>query len=149
MLSVEQCKLQFIAENAGADGSVIVGKLLEGKKDTRLALMPKHTNMLTWSALACGPNKSCTSQRCKMPARWRSSNYSRGHGSRCPEDKPAAPMPDMGGMGGMGSMGGMENRTTRTSVKFNDTGAAFCGHFSRVTSDRFIGKRGAVLENRD
>ena len=62
-----QAPVRQIAENAGADGSVIVGKLLEAKI-LRLALMLKHTNMLTWLTLALWTQQKLYVQRCKMPA---------------------------------------------------------------------------------
>jgi len=101
-----QSPARQIADNAGADGAVIVGKLVEDKSDTNgyNAQTGKFENLI--KAGVIDPTKV---------VRFAIQNAASVAGllitteamvSELPEPKaPAGPAPDMGGMGGMGGMG--------------------------------------------
>ena len=103
-----QAPIRQIAENAGADGSVVVGKLLEGKnsKVGFDAQSGKYVDMVTSGIM--DPTKvvrTAMQDACSVGGLLITTE---AMVADAPEDKPAAgPMPDMGDMGGMGGMGGM------------------------------------------
>ena len=100
-----QAPVRQIAENAGADGSVIVGKLLEGK-NSKIgfdAQTHKYVDMVNSGIM--DPTKvvrTAMQDACSVGGLLITTE---AMVADAPEDKPAAPMPDMGGMGGMGGMG--------------------------------------------
>ena len=102
-----QAPVRQIAENAGADGSVIVGKLLEGK-NSKIgfdAQTHKYVDMVNSGIM--DPTKvvrTAMQDACSVGGLLITTE---AMVADAPEDKPAAPMPDMGGMGGMGGMGDM------------------------------------------
>ncbi|MEC7659915.1 MAG: chaperonin GroEL, partial [Pseudomonadota bacterium] len=96
-----QAPVRQIAENAGADGSVIVGKLLEGK-NSKIgfdAQTHKYVDMVNSGIM--DPTKvvrTAMQDACSVGGLLITTE---AMVADAPEDKPAAPMPDMGGMGGM------------------------------------------------
>ena len=106
-----QAPVRQIAENAGEDGSVIVGKLLEGK-NSKLgfdAQSGKYVDMINSGIM--DPTKvvrTALQDACSVGGLLITTE---AMVADAPEDKPAGGgMPDMGGMGGMGGMpdmGGM------------------------------------------
>ena len=102
-----QAPVRQIAENAGADGSVIVGKLLEGK-NSKIgfdAQTHKYVDMVNSGIM--DPTKvvrTAMQDACSVGGLLITTEAMVADAS---EDKPATPMPDMGGMGGIGGMGGM------------------------------------------
>ena len=101
-----QSPARNIAENAGAEGSVIVGKLLESKDDTEGydAVSGTFTDMI--KAGVIDPTKVVRSAMQNAASVAALLITTEAMVADKPEPKEAAPAaPDMGGMGGMGGMG--------------------------------------------
>jgi len=101
-----QAPARQIADNAGADGAVIVGKLVEDKSDTNgyNAQTGKFENLI--KAGVIDPTKVVRSAIQNAASVAGLLITTEAMVSELPEPKPAAPAaPDMGGMGGMGGMG--------------------------------------------
>jgi chaperonin GroEL len=101
-----QAPARQIADNAGADGAVIVGKLVEDKSDTNgyNAQTSKFENLI--KAGVIDPTKVVRSAIQNAASVAGLLITTEAMVSELPEPKPAAPAaPDMGGMGGMGGMG--------------------------------------------
>ena len=101
-----QAPARNIAENAGAEGSVIVGKLMEGKKDNEGydASTGHFTDMV--KAGVIDPTKVVRSSLQNAASVAGLLITTEAMVADQPEPKEAAPAaPDMGGMGGMGGMG--------------------------------------------
>ena len=101
-----QAPARNIAENAGAEGSVIVGKLMEGKKDDEGydAVSGTFTDMV--KAGVIDPTKVVRSSLQNAASVAGLLITTEAMVADQPEPKEAAPAaPDMGGMGGMGGMG--------------------------------------------
>ena len=94
-----------IANNAGADGSVIVGKLIEEGKPTigYDAQTGEFTDMI--KAGVIDPTKVVRSALQNAASVAGLLVTTEAMVAELDEPKPAAPAPDMGGMGGMGGMG--------------------------------------------
>ena len=94
-----------IANNAGADGSVIVGKLIEEDKPTigYDAQTGEFTDMI--KAGVIDPTKVVRSALQNAASVAGLLVTTEAMVAELDEPKPAAPAPDMGGMGGMGGMG--------------------------------------------
>ena len=101
-----QSPARNIAENAGAEGSVIVGKLLESKDDNEGydAVSGTFTDMI--KAGVIDPTKVVRSAMQNAASVAALLITTEAMVAEKPEPKEAAPAaPDMGGMGGMGGMG--------------------------------------------
>ena len=101
-----QSPARQIADNAGADGAVIVGKLVEDKSDTNgyNAQTGKFENLI--KAGVIDPTKVVRSAIQNAASVAGLLITTEAMVSELPEPKaPAGPAPDMGGMGGMGGMG--------------------------------------------
>ena len=101
-----QSPARNIAENAGAEGSVIVGKLLESKDDNEGydAVSSTFTDMI--KAGVIDPTKVVRSAMQNAASVAALLITTEAMVADKPEPKEAAPAaPDMGGMGGMGGMG--------------------------------------------
>ena len=101
-----QAPARNIAENAGAEGSVIVGKLMESKKDDEGydAVSGTFTDMV--KAGVIDPTKVVRSSLQNAASVAGLLITTEAMVADQPEPKEAAPAaPDMGGMGGMGGMG--------------------------------------------
>jgi chaperonin GroEL len=101
-----QAPARNIAENAGAEGSVIVGKLLEGKDDNTGydAKTGQFTDMI--KAGVIDPTKVVRSALQNAASVAGLLITTEAMVAEKPEPKEAMPAgPDMGGMGGMGGMG--------------------------------------------
>ena len=101
-----QAPARNIAENAGAEGSVIVGKLLESKDDNEGydAVSGTFTDMITAGVI--DPTKVVRSAMQNAASVAALLITTEAMVADKPEPKEAAPAaPDMGGMGGMGGMG--------------------------------------------
>ena len=101
-----QSPARNIAENAGAEGSVIVGKLLESKDDNEGydAVSGTFTDMI--KAGVIDPTKVVRSAMQNAASVAALLITTEAMVADKPEPKEAAPAaPDMGGMGGMGGMG--------------------------------------------
>ena len=101
-----QAPARNIAENAGAEGSVIVGKLLESKDDNEGydAVSGTFTDMI--KAGVIDPTKVVRSAMQNAASVAALLITTEAMVADKPESKEAAPAaPDMGGMGGMGGMG--------------------------------------------
>jgi chaperonin GroEL len=101
-----QAPARNIAENAGAEGSVIVGKLMESKDDNEGydAVSGTFTNMV--KAGVIDPTKVVRSSLQNAASVAALLITTEAMVADRPEPKDAAPAaPDMGGMGGMGGMG--------------------------------------------
>ena len=101
-----QAPARNIAENAGAEGSVIVGKLLESKDDNEGydAVSGTFTDMI--KAGVIDPTKVVRSAMQNAASVAALLITTEAMVADKPEPKEAAPAaPDMGGMGGMGGMG--------------------------------------------
>ena len=101
-----QSPARNIAENAGAEGSVIVGKLLEAKDDNEGydAVSGTFTDMI--KAGVIDPTKVVRSAMQNAASVAALLITTEAMVADKPEPKEAAPAaPDMGGMGGMGGMG--------------------------------------------
>ena len=101
-----QSPARNIAENAGAEGSVIVGKLLESKDDNEGydAVSGTFTDMI--KAGVIDPTKVVRSAMQNAASVAALLITTEAMVADKPEPKDAAPAaPDMGGMGGMGGMG--------------------------------------------
>jgi chaperonin GroEL len=101
-----QAPARQIADNAGADGAVIVGKLVEDKSDTNgyNAQTGKFENLI--KAGVIDPTKVVRSAIQNAASVAGLLITTEAMVSELPEPKaPAGPAPDMGGMGGMGGMG--------------------------------------------
>ena len=98
--------IRTIANNAGVDGSVIVGKLKEGKSSTEGydAQSDKFVDM--FKAGIIDPTKVVRTSLQNAASIAGVLITTEAMVADAPEDKPAAApaMPDMGGMGGMGGM---------------------------------------------
>ncbi|MEO1968758.1 MAG: chaperonin GroEL [Sphingomonadaceae bacterium] len=94
-----------IATNAGHDGAVVSGKLLD-QSDTSLgfnAATDTYENLVTAGVI--DPTKVVRTALQNAASVAGLLITTEAAISEVPEDKSAAPMPDMGGMGGMGGMG--------------------------------------------
>jgi chaperonin GroEL len=101
-----QAPARQIADNAGDDGAVIVGKLVEDKSDTNgyNAQTGKFENLI--KAGVIDPTKVVRSAIQNAASVAGLLITTEAMVSELPEPKaPAGPAPDMGGMGGMGGMG--------------------------------------------
>jgi chaperonin GroEL len=101
-----QAPARQIADNAGADGAVIVGKLVEDKSATNgyNAQSGKFEDLI--KAGVIDPTKVVRSAIQNAASVAGLLITTEAMVSELPEPKgPAAPAPDMGGMGGMGGMG--------------------------------------------
>ena len=101
-----QAPARQIADNAGADGAVIVGKLVEDKSDTNgyNAQTGKFENLI--KAGVIDPTKVVRSAIQNAASVAGLLITTEAMVSELPEPKASAgPAPDMGGMGGMGGMG--------------------------------------------
>ena len=101
-----QAPARQIADNAGADGAVIVGKLVEDKSATNgyNAQSGKFEDLI--KAGVIDPTKVVRSAVQNAASVAGLLITTEAMVSELPEPKaPAAPAPDMGGMGGMGGMG--------------------------------------------
>jgi chaperonin GroEL len=101
-----QAPARQIADNAGADGAVIVGKLVEDKSDTNgyNAQTGKFENLI--KAGVIDPTKVVRSAIQNAASVAGLLITTEAMVSELAEPKaPAGPAPDMGGMGGMGGMG--------------------------------------------
>ncbi|WAT17389.1 chaperonin GroEL [Aurantiacibacter sp. MUD11] len=100
-----QAPVRQIAENAGHDGAVISGKLLEGG-DEKLgfnAATDVYEDLV--AAGVIDPTKVVRTALQDAASVAALLITTEAAISEIPEDKPAPAMPDMGGMGGMGGMG--------------------------------------------
>ncbi len=100
-----QTPLRQIAENAGSDGAVVAGKLLEGK-DTNFgfnAQTGKYTNLI--KAGVIDPTKVVRTALQDAASIAGLLITTEAMVAEKPEKKDPMPAPDMGGMGGMGGMG--------------------------------------------
>ena len=101
--------LRQIAENSGMDGAVVAGKVRESKDSNwgYDAQANKYTNLV--SAGIIDPTKVVRAALQDAASVAGLLITTEAMVADAPEDKPAAPMPDMGGGmgGGMGGMGGM------------------------------------------
>jgi len=104
-----QAPVRQIAENAGVDGAVVSGKLLEGDDDTRGfdAQTEEYADMI--KAGIIDPTKVVRIALQDAASVAALLITTEAMVAEKPEDKPAPAMPDMSGMGGggMGGMGGM------------------------------------------
>ena len=101
-----QAPARNIAENAGAEGSVIVGKLMESSKENEGydAVSGTFTDMV--KAGVIDPTKVVRSSLQNAASVAALLITTEAMVADKPEPKEAAPAaPDMGGMGGMGGMG--------------------------------------------
>ena len=101
-----QAPARQIADNAGAEGAVIVGKLVEDKSDSNgyNAQTGKFENLI--KAGVIDPTKVVRSAVQNAASVAGLMITTEAMVSEMPEPKaPPAPAPDMGGMGGMGGMG--------------------------------------------
>ena len=101
-----QAPARQIADNAGAEGAVIVGKLVEDKSDSNgyNAQTGKFENLI--KAGVIDPTKVVRSAVQNAASVAGLMITTEAMVSELPEPKtPPAPAPDMGGMGGMGGMG--------------------------------------------
>mgnify|MGYP002624197984 CR=1 FL=1 len=101
-----QWPARLIVENAGADGAVIVGKLMESKeKDYGYAAQNGELNNLVEAGII-DPAKVVRTALQDAASVAGLLITTEAMIAEKPEEKPAAPAaPDMGGMGGMGGMG--------------------------------------------
>ena len=101
-----QAPVRQIAENAGVDGAVVAGKLLEGKGGSYGfdAQMEKYTDLV--KAGIVDPTKVVRTALQDAASIAGLLITTEAMVAEKPDDKPAAPAmpPDMGGMGGMGGM---------------------------------------------
>ena len=100
-----QTPLRQIAENAGSDGAVVAGKLLEGK-DANYgfdAQTGKYTNLI--KAGVIDPTKVVRTALQDAASIAGLLITTEAMVAEKPEKKDPMPAPDMGGMGGMGGMG--------------------------------------------
>jgi chaperonin GroEL len=100
-----QAPTRQIAENAGESGSVVVGKLLEGKSQTMgfNAQTGKFEDLV--KAGIIDPTKVVRTALQDAASVAGLLITTEAMVADKPEDRPAMPpMPDMGGMGGMGGM---------------------------------------------
>ncbi|MBM0170755.1 chaperonin GroEL [Altererythrobacter sp. C41] len=98
-----QAPIRQIAENAGHDGAVVAGKLIDGNDETLgfNAATDTYENLV--SAGVIDPTKVVRTALQDAASVAGLLITTEAAISEKPEDKPAAPaMPDMGGMGGMG-----------------------------------------------
>jgi chaperonin GroEL len=100
-----QAPARNIAENAGAEGSVVVGKLLEAKDDNTGfdAKTGEYTDMI--KAGVIDPTKVVRSALQNAASVAGLLITTEAMVAEKPEPKESMPAPDMGGMGGMGGMG--------------------------------------------
>ncbi|PZT90102.1 MAG: chaperonin GroEL [Citromicrobium sp.] len=100
-----QAPVRQIASNAGHDGAVVAGKLLEGKDDSLgfNAATDTYENLV--AAGVIDPTKVVRTALQNAASVAGLLITTEAAIVEKPEDKAAAPMPDMGGMGGMGGMG--------------------------------------------
>jgi len=100
-----QAPARNIAENAGAEGSVVVGKLLEAKDDNIGfdAKTGEYTDMI--KAGVIDPTKVVRSALQNAASVAGLLITTEAMVAEKPEPKEPMPAPDMGGMGGMGGMG--------------------------------------------
>ena len=102
-----QAPIRQIAENAGTEGSIVVGKLLE-QKDAKLGFDAQNAEYLDlMKAGIIDPVKVVRSALQNAASVAGLMITTEAIISELPEDKAAGGMPDMGAMGGMGGMGGM------------------------------------------
>ena len=98
--------MRQIAENAGVDGAVVAGKLLEGKGGAYgfAAQTEKYTDLV--KAGIVDPTKVVRTALQDASSIAGLLITTEAMVAEKPDDKPAAPAmpPDMGGMGGMGGM---------------------------------------------
>ena len=102
-----QAPIRQIATNAGVEGSVVVGKLLD-QKDTNFgydAQLAEYTNLL--KAGIIDPVKVVRNALQSAASIAGLMITTEAMVSEAPQDDKAPAMPDMGAMGGMGGMGGM------------------------------------------
>ena len=101
-----EAPVRQIAENAGVDGAVVAGKLLEGKGGSFGfdAQSEKYTDLV--KAGIVDPTKVVRTALQDAASISSLLITTEAMVAEKPEDKPAAPAmpPDMGGMGGMGGM---------------------------------------------
>src|SRR5690606_8066008 len=98
-----QAPVRQIAENAGFDGAVVAGKLIDGKDETLgfNASTDVYENLV--QAGVIDPTKVVRTALQDAASVAGLLITTEAAIAELPEDKPAAPaMPDMGGMGGMG-----------------------------------------------
>jgi chaperonin GroEL len=100
-----QAPARQIANNAGADGSVIVGKLLEEKSTTKGYNAQTGVFEDLIKAGVIDPTKVVRSALQNAASVAGLLITTEAMVGELPEPKSAAPAPDMGGMGGMGGMG--------------------------------------------
>ena len=100
-----QAPARQIANNAGADGSVIVGKLLEEKSTTKGYNAQTGVFEDLIKAGVIDPTKVVRSALQNAASVAGLLITTEAMVGELPEPKAAAPAPDMGGMGGMGGMG--------------------------------------------
>jgi len=100
-----QAPARQIANNAGADGSVIVGKLLEDKSATKGYNAQTGVFEDLIKAGVIDPTKVVRSALQNAASVAGLLVTTEAMVGEMPEPKSAAPAPDMGGMGGMGGMG--------------------------------------------
>jgi len=100
-----QAPARQIANNAGADGSVIVGKLLEDKSTTKGYNAQTGVFEDLIKAGVIDPTKVVRSALQNAASVAGLLITTEAMVGELPEPKAAAPAPDMGGMGGMGGMG--------------------------------------------
>ncbi|XDZ65446.1 chaperonin GroEL [Alphaproteobacteria bacterium LSUCC0684] len=100
-----QAPARQIANNAGADGSVIVGKLLEDKSTTKGYNAQTGVFEDLIKAGVIDPTKVVRSALQNAASVAGLLITTEAMVGELPEPKSAAPAPDMGGMGGMGGMG--------------------------------------------
>jgi len=97
-----QAPIRQIAENAGHDGAVVAGKLIDGDDETMgfNAATDVYENLV--AAGVIDPTKVVRTALQDAASVAGLLITTEAAISEIPEDKPAAPMPDMGGMGGRG-----------------------------------------------
>ncbi len=100
-----QAPIRQIAENAGHDGAVVAGKLIDGDDATMgfNAATDVYENLV--AAGVIDPTKVVRAALQDAASVAGLLITTEAAISEIPEDKPAPAMPDMGGMGGMGGMG--------------------------------------------
>ncbi|MEX0341012.1 MAG: chaperonin GroEL [Erythrobacter sp.] len=100
-----QSPVRQIASNAGHDGAVVAGKLIDGNDETLGFNAQTDTYENLVSAGVIDPTKVVRTALQDAASVAGLLITTEAAIVEKPEDKPAAPMPDMGGMGGMGGMG--------------------------------------------
>ncbi|UOR16388.1 chaperonin GroEL [Qipengyuania aquimaris] len=100
-----QAPVRQIATNAGHDGAVVAGKLVDANDDTLgfNAATDTYENLV--AAGVIDPTKVVRTALQDAASVAGLLITTEATITEIPEDKSAAPMPDMGGMGGMGGMG--------------------------------------------